>query len=116
VRAAHDPSEGGLLPAVAEMCFAGGLGASIDLSRVPAAADACDECRAFAEDPHRYLLEVEPQHVGAVERTLSAAGVAHASIGHVTDGGHLEVVGARTARESVAIADLQAAGNAPTGG
>jgi phosphoribosylformylglycinamidine synthase len=116
VRAAHDPSEGGLLPAIAEMCFAGGLGASIDLSRVPAAADACDECRAFAEDPHRYLLEVEPAHVGAVERTLAAAGVAHASIGHVTDGGHLEVVGTRTARESVAIADLQAAWNAPTGG
>jgi phosphoribosylformylglycinamidine synthase len=116
VRAAHDPSEGGLLPAVAEMCFSGGLGASIDLSRVPAAADVADECRAFAEDPHRYLLEVEPAHVGAVERTLSDAGLAHASIGHVTEGALLEVVGARTARESIAVAELQAAWNAPTGG
>jgi phosphoribosylformylglycinamidine synthase len=116
VRAAHDPSEGGLLPAVAEMCFAGGLGASIDLSRVPAAADVADECRAFAEDPHRYLLEVEPAHVGAVERTLADAGLAHASIGHVTEGALLEVVGARTARESIAVAELQAAWNAPTGG
>ncbi len=116
VRAAHDPSEGGLLPAVAEMCFAGGLGASIDLSRLPAAADVPDECRAFAEDPHRYVLEVERAHLSAVERMLADARIPHAMIGHVTDDGHLELVGTATARESIAIGELQAAWNAPTGG
>ena len=36
VRACHDLSEGGLAVAAAEMAFAGGFGAWIDLSRVPA--------------------------------------------------------------------------------
>jgi phosphoribosylformylglycinamidine synthase len=109
VRAAHDPSEGGLLPAVAEMCFAGGLGAKVDLSHVPVAAgeDAGDECRAFAEDPHRYLLEVEPAHLADVQARLD--GIPHAVVGTVTDGAALEVVGVRTPRESCAVADLRAA-------
>ena len=34
VRSAHDPSEGGVLVAAAEMAFAGGLGATIDLDGV----------------------------------------------------------------------------------
>ena len=109
VRAAHDPSEGGLLPAVAEMCFAGGLGAKVDLSHVPVAAgeDAGDECRAFAEDPHRYLLEVEPAHLADVQARLD--GIPHAVVGTVTDEAALEVVGVRTPRESCAVADLRAA-------
>jgi phosphoribosylformylglycinamidine synthase len=116
VLSAHDLSEGGLLPAVAEMCFAGGMGASIDLSRVPAAVGTSvdDECRAFAEDPHRYLLEVDPASLGRVESILD--GVPHAVIGHVDDSGGLEVVGANTARERAPIERLQAAWNAPTGG
>jgi phosphoribosylformylglycinamidine synthase len=116
VLSAHDLSEGGLLPAVAEMCFAGGMGASIDLSRVPAAVGTSvdDECRAFAEDPHRYLLEVDPALLGRVEAILD--GVPHAVIGHVDDSGGLEVVGANTARERAPIERLQAAWNAPTGG
>jgi phosphoribosylformylglycinamidine synthase len=116
VLSAHDLSEGGLLPAVAEMCFAGGMGASIDLSRVPAAVGTSvdDECRAFAEDPHRYLLEVDPALLGRVEAILD--GVPHAVIGHVDDSGGLEVVGENTARERAPIERLQAAWNAPTGG
>jgi phosphoribosylformylglycinamidine synthase len=116
VLSAHDLSEGGLLPAVAEMCFAGWLGASVDLSRVPVAAggEVDDECRAFAEDPHRYVLEVDAASLGRVESILD--GIAHAVIGHVDDSSALEVVGTSTARERAPIDRLQAAWNAPTGG
>ena len=68
VRSAHDPSEGGLLVAAAEMAFAGGLGATIDLDGVgerlsPIAA-------GFAETPSRYLLEVAPEDLAAVASSL----------------------------------------------
>ncbi len=118
VRSAHDPSEGGLLPAIAEMCFAGGLGARIDLSHVPvdtaAHAEVSDECRAFAEDPHRYILEVDVVHLPTVQAHLD--GIAHAVIGTVTNSTTLEVVGIRTPHESMSIDTLRASWNAPTGG
>ena len=115
VRAAHDPSEGGLLPALAEMCFAGGLGARIDLSHVPVAgSDVPDECRAFAEDPHRYLLEIEPSKLGTVQAHLD--GIPHAVIGTVTDEPTLELVGVRIPRESSPISALRSAWNTSTGG
>lgn len=109
VRSAHDPSEGGLLPAVAEMCFAGGLGARVDLSAVPTAPVAAvpDECRAFAECPHRYLLEVEPGSLGALQQALR--GVAHAVIGEFTEAPTLSVVGTTTAEERMPVAELQQA-------
>ena len=115
VRAAHDPSEGGLLPALAEMCFAGGLGARIDLSHVPVAGtDVPDECRAFAEDPHRYVLEIEPSKLGTVQAHLD--GIPHAVIGTVTDEPTLELVGVRVPRESTPISALRSAWNTSTGG
>jgi len=115
VRSAHDPSEGGLLPALAEMCFAGGLGARIDLSHVPVAGtDVPDECRAFAEDPHRYVLEIEPSKLGTVQAHLD--GIPHAVIGTVTDEPTLELVGVRVPRESSPISALRSAWNTSTGG
>ena len=115
VRSAHDPSEGGLLPALAEMCFAGGLGARVDLSHVPVAGtDVPDECRAFAEDPHRYVLEIEPSKLGTVQAHLD--GIPHAVIGTVTDEPTLELVGVRVPRESSPISALRSAWNTSTGG
>jgi phosphoribosylformylglycinamidine synthase len=115
VRSAHDPSEGGLLPALAEMCFAGGLGARIDLSHLPVTGtDVPDECRAFAEDPHRYVLEVEPSKLGTVQAHLD--GIPHAVIGTVTDEPTLELVGVRVPRESSPISALRSAWNTSTGG
>jgi phosphoribosylformylglycinamidine synthase len=106
-RSAHDPSEGGLLPAIAEMCFAGGLGAEVDLAAVPCAGDVGDECRAFAEDPHRYVLEVEPAALGAVQAHLGA--LPSAVVGTLSEEPVLRVAGSRVAGESIGIADLQAA-------
>lgn len=53
VKACHDLADGGLLVALAEMCMAGGIGASIELPEglAPHAA-------AYGEDQARYILAV----------------------------------------------------------
>ena len=62
--ACHDLSEGGLAVALAEMCFAGGLGAEIDLGAIdhdpfPEGYDR-DTTLLFSESCTRFLVEVEP--------------------------------------------------------
>jgi phosphoribosylformylglycinamidine synthase len=59
VRACHDLSEGGLAVAVAEMAFAGGLGADITVIQT-GTEPLPDEVSLFAESNTRFLLEVPP--------------------------------------------------------
>jgi phosphoribosylformylglycinamidine synthase subunit PurSL len=62
VRSCHDPSEGGLAVALAEMALAGGLGAEASLRDVPCDDDAAhDVALLFSESPSRFLLEVRPE-------------------------------------------------------
>jgi phosphoribosylformylglycinamidine synthase len=84
VLAAHDPSEGGLLVAAAEMAFAGNLGLALDLARVPRGAGASATALAFAETPGRYLLEVRSADAEEVVKRL--ADLPHAIIGEFNDG------------------------------
>ena len=65
VRACHDLSEGGLAVAIAEMAFAGGLGAHLRLSELPfepgsSTAVESDLIRLFSESNSRFLVEVPP--------------------------------------------------------
>lgn len=78
IRACHDLSEGGLAVAAAEMAFAGGLGATLDLSQVPVSSDlpadddiARRRIKLFAESNSRFLIEVRPEHENEVERIFS---------------------------------------------
>jgi phosphoribosylformylglycinamidine synthase len=92
VRACHDLSEGGLAVAAAEMAFAGGLGAAIDVAICPHAIDAAQSLDAvllFAESNSRFLCEVPEKCAEAFERELD--GVPHARIGRVTGGPTLEI-------------------------
>ncbi|MEX0978483.1 MAG: AIR synthase-related protein, partial [Pirellulales bacterium] len=85
VRACHDLSEGGLAVAAAEMAFAGGLGAAIDLASLPHTAASDPHTAAvllFSESNTRFLCEVAPDKAGEFEARL--AGVPHARIGTVT--------------------------------
>ncbi|MEM6553195.1 MAG: AIR synthase-related protein, partial [Planctomycetota bacterium] len=98
VAAAHDCSEGGLLPAAAEMAFAGRIGLALDLS--PSAVPTPDPANplplvaaAFAESPSRYLLEVAPDHLDAALKHLEAQSIPHATIGTFNDS---EALTART--------------------
>ena len=105
VRAAHDPSEGGLLPALAEMAFAGGLGMELDLSKLPICGNASVEARAFAEDPARYVLEIDPARLDEVGAIL--AETPHAVIGTVDAGSEVVVRDGSTELARMQIEDLR---------
>jgi phosphoribosylformylglycinamidine synthase subunit PurSL len=72
VAACHDMSEGGLAVALAEMAFAGGLGASVELPAVPLGEEITrDDIILFSESNSRFVVEVPAAHVAEFERRLS---------------------------------------------
>ena len=68
VRSCHDLSEGGLAIAAAEMAFAGGVGAQLDLSALP---ELAIESQLFSESNSRFLCEVSTENAAAFESQLS---------------------------------------------
>ncbi len=88
VRACHDLSEGGVAVAVAEMCFAGGIGA--DITALPGALS--DEAKLFSESPTRFLVEVKPENATAFE--VCFAGVPVTRVGVTVSDARLRVAGA----------------------
>jgi len=68
VRACHDLSEGGLAVALAEMAFAGGVGA--DVTGLAAVGPLSDEVLLFSESATRFVIEVAPANVLAVRECL----------------------------------------------
>ncbi len=84
MRACHDLSEGGLALAVAEMCLAGRLGASIALERLQVEQTAELEIveLLFGESNGRLLIEVDPGDAAAVEQIF--AGEPLTALGEVT--------------------------------
>ena len=69
--------------AASEMAFAGGLGLDLDLGAVPTAAEPDLVARAFAEHPSRYLLEIAPDDLEAVQEILGT--LPHAVVGTVQE-------------------------------
>src|SRR5205085_3468999 len=74
VRACHDLSEGGVAVAVAEMAFAGGVGADVTGSTA-----LPDEAWFFSESATRFVVEVAPAKRAEFEQLL--AGLPLAEIG-----------------------------------
>ena len=113
VRACHDCSEGGLGVAAAEMAFAGGLGAKIELKSVPLGEPIKrDDFVIFSESNSRFLVEVAPENAPAFERIMK--GTVLAVIGRVTDSTKLEVSGLSGKKIlSTGIADLKEAWQKP---
>jgi phosphoribosylformylglycinamidine (FGAM) synthase-like enzyme len=92
VRACHDLSDGGLGVALAEMAFAGGLGATANLGAVPLGEPIDrDDSILFSESNSRFLAEVAPPDRAEFERVMS--GASFANIGQVTDSGVVEIYG-----------------------
>ncbi len=92
VRACHDCSEGGIGVAVAEMAFAGGLGARVYLGSVPLGEPIDrDDFILFSESNSRFLAEVAPENQAEFEKIM--AGISLASIGQVTGSEMLEIYG-----------------------
>ena len=92
VRSCHDLSEGGMGVALAEMAFAGGFGAEIELSRVLRDSDIDrDDTLLFSESNSRFLVEVSPEDRIEFERTMGLSTTA--LIGAVTGEGRVIVRG-----------------------
>jgi len=92
VRSCHDCSEGGIGAAGAEMAFAGGLGASINLKTVPVSGKITrDDYILFSESNSRFIAEVAPAKQAAFEKALK--GVVFAAIGTVNNTAEFVVKG-----------------------
>jgi len=91
-RACHDCSDGGIGVAVAEMAFAGGLGAIVNLKEVPLGETIDrDDFILFSESNSRFLVEVALENQAEFERVMS--GITLANVGRVTDSEKLEIYG-----------------------
>ena len=97
VRSCHDLSEGGLAVAAAEMAFAGGVGAQLDLSVLPQLPMAS---LLFSESNSRFLCEIVPDKAAAFE-TLMAA-VACACVGETVAEPRLKI---RLERDGTTVVD-----------
>lgn len=74
IRSCHDLSEGGLAVAVAEMAFAGGLGAIVDVDSIQLDSIPDDQgqlCRLFSESNSRFVVEVSPGRQAEFEAVFS---------------------------------------------
>jgi phosphoribosylformylglycinamidine synthase II len=72
IRSCHDLSEGGLAVGLAEMAFAGGLGAQVDLALVPHDEEAAvDLVLLFSESATRFVIEVCPAFLDEVVAIFS---------------------------------------------
>ena len=77
----HDLSEGGLAVALAEMCFAGGLGASVFLNEVPCVNRLKDYEILFSESNSRFLIEVNKNKKDEIEKIFNEYKVPYGLIG-----------------------------------
>ncbi len=68
VRSCHDLSEGGLAVALAEMAFAGGVGADVTSCGAPGLAD---DVALFSESATRFVVEICPEKAAAFESCLA---------------------------------------------
>jgi phosphoribosylformylglycinamidine synthase len=114
VRACHDLSEGGLAVAIAEMAFAGGLGTTVDVRKMPhelPASDQLDAILLFAESNTRFLCEVPKASAQRFEACLGE--VPHAMIGVVTGSPRLEITAGGRLLVDAELSALKAAWQAP---
>lgn len=113
VRSCHDLSEGGLAVAAAEMAFAGGIGATLDL------ADLATQTRLehpavllFSESPSRFLVEVAPDRVAEFQDACTAVPVV--DLGRTSTSDRLEIQnGSGNTIIDAGLAELKAAWQAP---
>ena len=113
VKACHDCSEGGIGVAVAEMAFAGGLGAKIELKDVPLGEKISrEDYILFSESNSRFIAEVAPENAAVFEKIMK--GSTAAVIGKVNDSSKMEVNGLNGKQLlKVDIADLKEAWQKP---
>jgi phosphoribosylformylglycinamidine synthase len=98
IQTCHDISDGGMLSALAEMCFGGRgelrTGISIDLAKVP--GNNLTATQKLFTETGGFILEVDPQLWPAVQRHAASLGVTVSQIGTVRDDEHFIVMNGTT--------------------
>jgi len=111
VLSCHDCSEGGIGVALAEMAFAGEVGAAVDLSQVPADDGMRVDHILFSESNSRFIIEVDRENIAAISDILG--NVPFAVIGETTDAKRLVVESGSDILADEDIFDLKEAWQAP---
>lgn len=111
VRSCHDMSEGGLAVCVAEMAFAGGLGATVILDSVPCDSEQEITTKLFAESNSRFLCEVAPEHREAFEACCSS--IDFALVGSVNQSQELTITHSNQTVLQSDIGELKTAWQSP---
>lgn len=91
VRSCHDCSDGGLGVALAESAFAGGLGMTINLKKVPAAKITRNDVLLFSETQSRFVVTIAPEKQQAFERCMQ--GTVMGEIGIVASEPQFRIMG-----------------------
>ena len=95
VSACHDLSEGGLSVALAEMCFAGGIGAEVFLRKIKAVSEQRiadkDNVLLFSESNTRFLVSVSRQNKAKFESIMK--NLPYAEIGKTTASDMMKISG-----------------------
>lgn len=91
VASCHDVSDGGLGVALAESAFSGGLGADIDLAKLPMEGVNRDDTALFSESLCRFVVTVRPDRKDAFGKALEGFDVA--GVGTVTQEPRLKIAG-----------------------
>lgn len=81
IKSAHDCSRGGLSVALAEMCIAGGVGASVNLAGLPTSRALMPDEMLFSEGGSRLLVTMSPDSVDEVRSVFEGSGVPFSVIG-----------------------------------
>lgn len=113
VRSSHDCSDGGLITALAEMAFSGGLGVTALLNRVPYKGKVkSDDILCFSESNSRFIVEVEPKKQKQFEEVMQ--GIKFAEFGLVEETSNITVFGSKGKPVLTAdINELKSAWKAP---
>jgi len=83
IRSCHDCSDGGLVVALVETAFSGGLGMQLDLEEVLQEGKLRPDQFLFSESASRFVVTVAPEHQKAFEALFSAQ--AWSCLGTVTE-------------------------------
>ncbi|MEM2735738.1 MAG: AIR synthase-related protein, partial [Candidatus Bathyarchaeia archaeon] len=91
IDAAHDCSKGGIAVALAVMAMKGGLGADVDLGRIPrSGVERLDEL-LFSESYARFIISAQPGAARELRAIADRHGCALSRLGRVIDSPELSM-------------------------
>ncbi|MGP3667640.1 MAG: phosphoribosylformylglycinamidine synthase subunit PurL [Candidatus Bathyarchaeota archaeon] len=91
IQACHDPSEGGLAVAVAEMSLASGYGGEVELSKVLLSEPMREDLALFSESNSRFIVEVKADREEEFKEHMK--GIPYSRIGRVSKSSSLTIRG-----------------------